>query len=63
MSNLEKRIEILTKVKLRNVLEIWTAEIIEKIVKPQNSILMGIPTRVVNISEVIALEISKKIGY
>ncbi len=60
MSNLEKRIEILTKVKLRNVLEIWTAEIIEKIVKPQNSILMGIPTRVVNISEVIALEISKK---
>ena len=63
MSNLEKRIEILTKVELRNVLKRLTAEILEKIDKPQNLILMGIPTRGVNLSEVIALEISKKIGY
>ena len=63
MSNLEKRIEILTKVVLRNVLKRLTAEILEKIDKPQNLILMGIPTRGVNLSEVIALEIQKKIGY
>ena len=63
MSNLEKRIEILTKAELRNVLIRLTSEILEKIDKPQNLILMGIPTRGVNLSEVIALEISKKIGY
>jgi len=63
MSNLEKRIEILTKAELRNVLKRLTAEILEKIDKPKNLILMGIPTRGVNLSEVIALEISKKIGY
>ena len=63
MTNLEKRIEILTKAELRNVLKRLTAEILEKIDKPQNLILMGIPTRGVNLSEVIALEILKKIGY
>ena len=64
MSNLEKRIEILTKAELRNVLKRLIAEILEKIDEPQNLILMGIPTRGVNLSEVIALEISKKkIGY
>ena len=63
MSNLEKRIEILTKAELRNVLKRLTAEILEKIDKPQNLILMGIPTRGVNLSEVIALEIQNKIGY
>ena len=63
MSNLEKRIEILTKVELRNVLKRLIAEILEKIDKPQNLILMGIPTRGVNLSEVIALEMSRKIGY
>jgi len=62
MSNLEKRIEILTKAELRNVLKRLTAEILEKIDKLKNLILMGIgiPTRGVNLSEVIALEISKK---
>ena len=34
MSNLEKRIEILTKAELRNVLKRLTAEILEKIDKP-----------------------------
>ena len=63
MSNLEKRIEILTKAELRNVLIRLTTEILEKIDEPQNLILMGIPTRGVNLSEVIALEISKKIGF
>ena len=63
MSNLEKRIEILTKAELRNVLIRLTTEILQKIDEPQNLILMGIPTRGVNLSEVIALEISKNIGY
>ena len=63
MSNIEKRIEILTKAELRNVLQRLTTEILEKIDKTKNLILMGIPTRGVNLSEVIALEISKKIGY
>ena len=63
MSNLEKRIEILTKAELRNVLKRLTAEILEKIDNPQNLILMGIPTRGVNLSEFIALEIFKKVGY
>ena len=63
MSNLEKRIEILTKAELRNVLKRLTAEILEKIDNPQNLILMGIPTRGVNLSEVIALEILKQIGF
>ena len=60
MSNLEKRIEILTKAELRNVLIRLTTEILQKIDEPQNLILMGIPTRGVSLSEVIALEISKK---
>ena len=63
MSNQEKRIEILTREELRDVLKRLTDEIIEKIDDPKNIILMGIPTRGVNLSEVLALEISKKIGY
>ena len=63
MSNPEKRIEILTKAELRNVLIRLTTEILEKIDEPQNLILMGIPTRGVNLSEVIALEILEKIGF
>jgi len=63
MSNLEKRIEILTKAELRNVLTRLTSEILEKIDDPKNLILMGIPTRGVNLSEVIALEILKKIEF
>ena len=59
MSNLEKRIEILAEAQLRNVLIRLTTEILEKIDEPQNLILMGIPTRGVNLSEVIALEILK----
>ena len=62
MSNLEKRIEILTKDELRNVLIKLTTEIIERTDKPQNLILMGITTRGVTLSEVITFEIFKKIG-
>tara|TARA_Y100000589_G_scaffold306711_1_gene321713 strand:- start:141 stop:677 length:537 start_codon:yes stop_codon:yes gene_type:complete len=63
MSNLEKRIEILTQTELRKIIQRLTTEILEKIDEPQKLILMGIPTRGVNLSEAIALEIFKKIGY
>ena len=54
MSNQEKRIEILTKLELRNVLKRLTTEILEEIDEPKNTILMGIPTRGVYLSEVLA---------
>ncbi len=63
MSNKEKRIEILTKTELRDVLRRLADEILQKVDEPRNILLMGIPTRGVNLSEVIALEIKKKIGY
>ena len=63
MSNKEKRIEILTKAELRIVMKRLTTEILDEIDQPQNLILMGIPTRGVNISEFIAWEIFKRIGY
>ena len=63
MSNKEKRIEILTQYELRDVLKRLTNEIIEKVNQPKNIILMGIPTRGVNLSEVIAWELSQKIGF
>tara|TARA_Y100000589_G_scaffold243407_1_gene230987 strand:- start:32 stop:568 length:537 start_codon:yes stop_codon:yes gene_type:complete len=63
MSNKEKRIEILTQYELRDVLKRLTNEIIEKVNQPKNTILMGIPTRGVNLSEVIAWELSQKIGF
>ena len=57
MSNLEKRIEILTKAELSNVLKRLTAEILNKTDKPQNLIPMGMPKRGVILSEVVAFEI------
>ena len=63
MSNQEKRIEILTKDELSDVLKRLTNEILQKVVEPKDIILIGIPTRGVNLSEIIALEIFKKIGY
>ena len=63
MSNQEKRIEILTKAELRDVLKRLTTEILEEIYEPKNIILMGIPTRGVDLTEFIALEIFKRKGY
>ena len=63
MSNLEKRIEILTKAELRDVLKRLTTEILEEIYELKNIILMGIPTRGVDLTEFIALEIFKRKGY
>ena len=63
MSNQEKRIEILTKDELSSVLKRLSIEILEKIDDPKNIILMGIPTRGVNLSEVIAREIFKRLGF
>ena len=62
MSNQEKRIEILTKEELRNTISRLTSEILEKVRDMKNSLLLGIPTRGVHLTEVLAIEIQKKIG-
>ncbi len=53
MSNQEKRIEILTKDELRKTIYRLTSEIVEKIQDINNTVLMGIPTRGVYLSEVL----------
>tara|TARA_Y100001970_G_scaffold261143_1_gene343951 strand:+ start:635 stop:1171 length:537 start_codon:yes stop_codon:yes gene_type:complete len=62
MSNQEKRIEILTKEELRNTISRLTSEILEKVSDIKNSLLLGIPTRGVHLTEVLAIEIQKRIG-
>ena len=62
MSNKEKRIEILTKDELRKTIARLTSEIVEKVFDIKNLLLLGIPTRGVNLSEVLAIEIQKKLG-
>tara|TARA_Y100001933_G_scaffold258772_1_gene307432 strand:+ start:296 stop:835 length:540 start_codon:yes stop_codon:yes gene_type:complete len=62
MSNIEKRIEILTKDELRETISRLTSEIIDKVNDASNLLFIGIPTRGVNLSEVLANEISIKSG-
>ena len=62
MSNNEKRILILTEVELRKTLSRLTSEIIEKVKNLDNLLLVGIPTRGVDISEVLEKELFCKTG-
>ena len=62
MSNPEKRIVILTEDELRKTLSRLTSEIIEKVSNIDNLLLIGIPTRGVNITEVMGKEILNKTG-
>ena len=62
MSNKEKRIVILTEVELRKTLSRLTSEIIEKIKNLENLLLVGIPTRGMDLAEVLAKELSLKTG-
>ena len=62
MSNLDKRIVILTEVELRKTLSRLTYEIIEKISNIENLLLIGIPTRGVHLAEVLVKEIKTKTG-
>ena len=57
MSNKTKRIVILTEVELRKTLSRLTSQIIEKVKNLDNLILVGIPTRGINLVEVIEREL------
>ena len=62
MSNKKKRIVILTENELRKTLSRLTSEIIEKVQNLDNLLLVGIPTRGVDLAEVIEKELFFKTG-
>ncbi len=62
MSNKTKRIVILTEVELRKTLSRLTSEIIEKVKNLDNLILVGIPTRGIDMAEVLEKELFCKTG-
>ena len=62
MSNKSKRIVILSEVELRNTISRLTSEIIEKVKNLENLILVGIPTRGIDLAEVLAKELFFKTG-
>ena len=62
MSNKKKRIVILTQLELRKTISRLTSEIIEKVKNLDNLLLVGIPTRGINLAEVLEKEIFCKTG-
>ena len=62
MTNKKKRIVILTDVELRKTLSRLTSEIIEKVENLDNLLLVGIPTRGIDLAEVLRKELSFKTG-
>ena len=62
MSNKTKRIVILTEVELRKTLSRLTSEIIEKVRKLENLLLVGIPTRGIELTEVLEKELFCRTG-
>jgi len=62
MSNKTKRVVILSEVELRKTLSRLISEIIEKVKKLDNLLLVGIPTRGINLAEVLEKELSSKTG-
>tara|TARA_A100001388_G_scaffold264732_1_gene236265 strand:+ start:81 stop:617 length:537 start_codon:yes stop_codon:yes gene_type:complete len=62
MSNKDKRIVILNEVELRKTLSRLTFEIIEKVKNLENLLLVGIPTRGIDLAEVIEKELFVKTG-
>ena len=62
MSNREKRIVILTEVELRKTLSRLTSEILEKVENLDNLLLIGIPTRGVDLAKVLEKELFDKTG-
>ena len=57
-----KKIVILTEVELRNTILRLTSEIIEKVKKLDNLVLVGIPTRGIELAEVLEKELFSKTG-
>ena len=62
MSNRTKRIVILDEVELRKTLSRLTSEIIEKVKNLDNLLLVGIPTRGIDLAEVLEKELICKTG-
>ena len=62
MSNQTNRIVILTEVELRKTLSRLTSEIIEKVKNLDNLVLVGIPTRGINLADVLEKELFSKTG-
>ena len=62
MSNKTKRIVILTEVELRKTLSRLTFEIIEKVRNLEKLLLVGIPTRGIDLAKVIEKELFSKTG-
>ena len=62
MSNKTKSIVILTEVELKKTLSRLTLEIIEKVKDLENLLLVGIPTRGIDLAEVLQKELSCKTG-
>ena len=62
MSNKTKRIVILNEVELRKTFSRLTSEIIEKVKNLDNLLLVGIPTRGIDIAEVLEKELFCKTG-
>ena len=62
MSNGKEKVVILTEVELRKTLSRLTSEIIEKVKKLDNLVLVGIPTRGIDLAEVLEKELFTKTG-
>ncbi len=62
MSNKTKRVVILNEVELRKTLSRLTSEIVEKVKNFENLILVGIPTRGIDLAEVLEKELFFKTG-
>ena len=62
MSNKTERVVILSEVELKKTLSRLTSEIIEKVKNLENLLLVGIPTRGIDLTEVIGKEIFSKTG-
>ena len=62
MSKKTKKIVILTEVELRKTISRLTSEIIEKVKNLDNLLLVGIPTRGIDIAEVLEKELFCKTG-
>ena len=62
MANKTKRIVILTGVELKNTLARLTSEIIEKVKNFENLLLMGIPTRGIDLAEVLGRKLYFETG-
>ena len=62
MTNKIKKIEILSEVQLKKTLSRLTSEIIEEVKNLENLILVGIPTRGIDLAEVLSKELFSKTG-